>query len=92
MVAGLQRQHAEINRKREELGDCLVVANDLESGPPRMVVADLVTYGLELWDLLDGHARVESQVVHECIRAELTREKSSRGGAGTPLPAVGNQG
>ncbi|HEX4589860.1 MAG TPA: hemerythrin domain-containing protein [Gemmataceae bacterium] len=88
-VAGLKRQHAEIQRKREELGNCLSVADDLEGGPPRMVIADLVGYGLELWDLLDAHAREESRAVHECVRAALMPGKPSLSGAGMPLPVVG---
>jgi hemerythrin-like domain-containing protein len=82
LVAGLRRQHAEIVRKREELADCLNVADDLEGGPPQMVIADLVAYGLELWDLLDSHARDETQAVHECIKAALLRNEPSRAGAG----------
>jgi hemerythrin-like domain-containing protein len=91
LVAGLQRQHAEIVRKREQLAGCLNVADDLEGGPPRMVIADLIAYGLELWDLLDAHARNESQAVHECIRAALMRGVPSRSGADTALPVLGGR-
>jgi hemerythrin-like domain-containing protein len=67
LVGRLRREHAEIRRRREELGNCLDVALGLDGRLPRMVVRDLVAYGWELWDLLDEHAHTETRAVHQCI-------------------------
>jgi iron-sulfur cluster repair protein YtfE (RIC family) len=71
LVARLREEHADIQCKREELESCLGVATDLEGGPPRMVLRDLLTYGWELWKQLDNHAHVETREVHQCINRFL---------------------
>jgi hypothetical protein len=63
----LRREHAEIRRRCQELGNCLEVADDLENEFPRMVLRDLLTYGWELWELLDDHARTETRAVHRYL-------------------------
>jgi iron-sulfur cluster repair protein YtfE (RIC family) len=71
LVARLRREHAEIRAKREELGNCLAVAADLEDRPPRAVLRDVLTYGWELWELLDNHAHLETRSIHHCLGASL---------------------
>jgi hypothetical protein len=70
-VARFRLDHEEILRKREELGNCVAFATELEEGLSKMVVRDLVAYGWELWDLLDKHAHEDTQAIHECIAASL---------------------
>jgi hemerythrin-like domain-containing protein len=65
LVARLRRDHAEIRRLREEFGNCLAVAHDVEDAPPKMVLRDVLTYGWELWGMLDEHAHVETQAAHQ---------------------------
>jgi hemerythrin-like domain-containing protein len=71
LVARLRREHEELRRKRNELGDCLEVADGLEGGPPPMVLLDVLAYGWDLWELLDNHAHVESRALHECLAQSL---------------------
>ena len=74
----LRREHAEIRRKREELDNCLALAGELEDGLPKRVLRDLLTYGWELWELLDNHAHTETQAVHQCI-TQSVREGAASG-------------
>ena len=67
VVARLRREHAEIRRRCQELGNCLEVADGLEDEFPRMVLRDLFTYGWDLWELLDDHARTETRAVHRYL-------------------------
>jgi hypothetical protein len=67
LVARLRREHAEIRRRCEELGDCLEVAGELEGAFPRAVLRDLLAYGWDLWELLDDHARTETRAVHRYL-------------------------
>jgi iron-sulfur cluster repair protein YtfE (RIC family) len=67
LVARLRQEHAEIRRRREEFANCLCVVGDLEDGPPRMVLWDLLEYGWDLWEFLDDHAHLETQAVHQYI-------------------------
>jgi iron-sulfur cluster repair protein YtfE (RIC family) len=67
LVARLRREHAEIRRRCEELGNCLGVADELNGELPPMALRDLVTYGWELWELLDDHARTETHVLHRYL-------------------------
>jgi len=67
LVARLRREHEEIRCKREEFANCLAVAIELENGLTKMVLRDLLAYGWELWELLDSHAHVETQAVHQCL-------------------------
>jgi hemerythrin-like domain-containing protein len=71
LVARLRRDHEEIRRQREEFGNCLEFAVELEDGVTKMVLRDLLTYGHSLWELLDEHAHVETQAVHQCIGRHL---------------------
>jgi hypothetical protein len=68
IVAGLRRQHCEIQHRCDDLAGCLEVAADLEGGPPTMVLRDLMAYGWELWALLDNHAAEETRAVHQLFR------------------------
>jgi hypothetical protein len=65
LVARLRRDHAEIRRLREEFGKCLAVAQEIEDGPPKMVLRDVFAYGWELLDVLDHHANAETRAVHQ---------------------------
>jgi hemerythrin-like domain-containing protein len=65
LVSHLRREHAEIRTKRQEFGDCLDVAGDLDEGLPDMVVLDLVTYAWDLWEILDNHAHRETRAVQQ---------------------------
>jgi hypothetical protein len=67
LVGRLRLEHEEIRRKREDFGNCVGVATDLEDGLPKAVRRDLLTLGWELWELLDAHAHVETQAVHGCV-------------------------
>jgi iron-sulfur cluster repair protein YtfE (RIC family) len=67
LVARLRQEHAEIRRKREEFGNCLELAVELEEGLTTMVRRDLLAYGWELLELLDNHAHAETQAVHQCV-------------------------
>jgi hemerythrin-like domain-containing protein len=67
LVARLQAEHAEIRRKREELGNCLDVAAELGEEVPAAVVNDLLVFGWELWDILDHHAHAETYAVQRCL-------------------------
>jgi hypothetical protein len=74
LVARFQAEHAEIRRKREEFGDCLDVAAELGDELPSAVVNDLLTFGWELWDLLDHHAHAETYAVQRCVARPLPAE------------------
>jgi hemerythrin-like domain-containing protein len=71
LVARLRREHDEIRRKRQELADCLEVAQGLEGGTPHMVILDVLGYGWDLWERLDTHAHAESGALHECLTQSL---------------------
>jgi hypothetical protein len=73
LAARLREEHAEIRRRRAEFDDCLRVGEGLEGGPPRMVVADLVLYVWDLWELLHNHAHRETQAVQDCVARSLRR-------------------
>jgi iron-sulfur cluster repair protein YtfE (RIC family) len=75
LVARLQAEHADIQRRCEELGKCLDVADQLKDAVPHMVLLDLLGYGWELWEALDHHAHLETRAVHQCL-ARLTRGQS----------------
>lgn len=77
LVARLRREHEEFRSKRKEFENCLGLAVELEEGLTRMVLTDLLTYGLDLWELLDKHAHAESQAVHQCVARCL---RDSQGG------------
>jgi hypothetical protein len=66
LVGRLRLEHTEIRRKREEFGSCLEVAAGLDD-LPRAVWRDLLTYGWELWELLDSHAHLETRALHQCL-------------------------
>jgi len=74
LVGRLRLEHEEIRYKREEFGNCLQVALDLENNLPRAVTRDLLIDGWALWELLDKHAYVETQAVQECIARHLRSE------------------
>ena len=49
------------------------VALDLQDRPPAVLLRDLLIQASELWELLDRHARAESQGLHECLKRQLLR-------------------
>jgi hypothetical protein len=68
VVARLRQDHAEIRRRREEFGNCLQVAAEVEDDLTPRVVRDLLAYGWELWEMLDRHAHAETVAVYQCAR------------------------
>jgi hemerythrin-like domain-containing protein len=77
LVARLRREHGEIRRRCEELGNCLKVADELEGEFPRMVLRDLLAYGWDLWEVLDDHARAETHAVHRYIAQTFEDEPAA---------------
>jgi hypothetical protein len=71
LVACLRREHEELRRKREEFGNCLELAIELEGGLTKTVLRDLLGYGWDLWDLLDKHAHVETRALHQYLARSL---------------------
>ena len=67
VVKRLQDDHAEIRRRLEEFDKCLDVASQTEDRPQKMVMRDLLTFGWELWEILNDHARLETQTVRQCL-------------------------
>jgi hemerythrin-like domain-containing protein len=80
LVARLRREHAEIRRLCDELGKCLGVADDLEGELPSSVLRDLLTYGWELWELLDEHARTETRALHRYLAQTFDDATAASGG------------
>jgi hemerythrin-like domain-containing protein len=71
LVAGLRQDHEEIRNKRKDFENCLQIAVELEDGLTKLVLRDLLIYGLDLWERLDKHAHAESQAVHKCAARYL---------------------
>src|SRR5579875_2737341 len=63
LVTRLRVEHDTIRRRCEEFDNSLQVALDLEDGINKTVVRDVFIYGWRLWELLDDHARVETQAI-----------------------------
>jgi hypothetical protein len=78
LVERLRLEHTEIRRKREEFGTCLEVAAGLDNFP-RAVLRDLMTYGWELWELLDNHAHLETRALHQCVAQAFQGEGVAAG-------------
>ena len=70
-VARLRREHDALTLKRKDFGVCLEVAVGLQEGLPRAVLSDLISYGWELWELLDTHAHTETQAIRQCVTRHL---------------------
>jgi hypothetical protein len=77
LVARLRQEHAEIRRRREELGNCIEVAAELEDSFPKAILRDLLMYSWELWTLLDSHAHGETRAVHDCVARSARGETLS---------------
>lgn len=73
-VARLRTEHDRIRRECQELEDCLQVAIELEGGLRRAVLRDVFIYGWRLWELLDDHAHLETQMIHQCLESALRNE------------------
>lgn len=67
LVEDLRHEQDEINHKREEFGDSLVMAQQLGSGISRAILLDVIASGWELLDLLDRHAHAETAAVQKCF-------------------------
>jgi hemerythrin-like domain-containing protein len=73
LVVRLRQEHEEIRRRLEEFANCLHVSGELEDNLPRMVARDLLTFGWQLWDILDNHAHQETAALRECLALVWTR-------------------
>jgi hemerythrin-like domain-containing protein len=76
-VARLRTEHDTIRRACQELDDCLQVAIELEDGLRKAVLRDVFHYGWRLWALLDDHAHLETQAIHQCLESSLRSEPVS---------------
>jgi hemerythrin-like domain-containing protein len=77
LVTRLRVEHDAIHRCCEEFDVSLQLALDLEDGLNKTVVRDVFIYGWRLWELLDDHARVETQAIHQYVQRSLPREASA---------------
>jgi hypothetical protein len=74
LVARLRLDHAAILEKQREFANCLEIAAELvDDGLTRVVLLDLLAFGLELWELLDAHAHTETQAIRQCLVCRLPR-------------------
>jgi hemerythrin-like domain-containing protein len=76
-VALLRMEHDTIRRGCQELQDCLQVAIELEDGLRNSVLRDVVFYGWRLWERLDDHAHLETQMIHQCLESALLNEPAT---------------
>jgi hemerythrin-like domain-containing protein len=67
----LRQEHTTLRARLDAFSNCLGVALDLQDRPPRVVLRDLLTFGWQLWELLDKHAHAETRGIHECLDREL---------------------
>jgi hypothetical protein len=67
LVAALRKEHEGIEQKSAELSNCLKLALELEEKLPHAVLWDVMTYGWDLWELLDGHAHRETAAIRRCF-------------------------
>jgi hemerythrin-like domain-containing protein len=77
LVVRLRKEHDTIQRQCEEFDNSLQFALDLEDGLNKTVLRDVFTYGWHLWELLDDHARVETQAIHQCLENSFPREAAA---------------
>jgi len=80
LVGRLRLEHEEIRRMREEFGNCLHVASELEPDLPKAVLRDLLADGWALWEIMDNHAHAETQGVRQCIARQLGEETPAGSG------------
>jgi hemerythrin-like domain-containing protein len=73
-VARLRTEHDTIRRACQELDDCLQVANELKDGLRKAVLRDVFLYGWRLWERLDDHAHLETQMIHQGLESALLNE------------------
>jgi hypothetical protein len=74
LVTRLELDHAAIVHKQQEFANCLQIATELlDDGLTRAVLLDLLTFGLELCELLDAHAHSETQAIRQCLVCRLTK-------------------
>jgi hemerythrin-like domain-containing protein len=74
LVERLRAEHDTIRRRCEELDNSLQVALDLEDGLNKTVLRDVYIYGWQLWELLDDHARVETQAIRHSLESSFPKE------------------
>ncbi len=74
LVTRLRAEHDMIRRRCEEFDGSLQIALDLEDGLNRTVLRDVFIYGWRLWELLDDHARVETQAIQQCVERSFLEE------------------
>ena len=74
LVARLRAEHDKIHHQCEEFDNSLQLALDLEDGLNKTVLRDVFIYGWQLWELLDDHARVETQAIHQCLENSFPKE------------------
>ena len=69
----LRQEHDQLRRAVADFDSGVGVALDLQDRPPAVLLRDLLIQASELWELLDRHARAESQGLHECLKRPLLR-------------------
>jgi hemerythrin-like domain-containing protein len=79
LVQRLRAEHDKIYRQCEEFDNSLQFALDLEDGLNKTVLRDVFIYGWQLWELLDDHARVETQAIHRWIENSFPKEAAQSG-------------
>jgi hemerythrin-like domain-containing protein len=67
----LRQEHEELRRRLGEFDSCLEIATELQDRPPRTVLEDLRAYTWDLWQLLDSHAHLETEGLHDCLTRYL---------------------
>jgi len=77
LTAQLRQEHKEIRRGLDAFNSSLGVALDLQDGPPRAVLWDLLIDAWELWEILDKHAHAETEGVRQCLTRFFQDEVAS---------------
>ena len=74
LVASLRAEHDKIHRQCQDFDNSLQLALDLEDGLNKTVLRDAFIYGWQLWELLDDHARVETQAIYQWFERSFPKE------------------
>jgi hemerythrin-like domain-containing protein len=77
LVARLRSEHDAIRHRCRELDDSVQIAIELEDGLRRAVLRDVYVYGWWLWEVLDDHARTETQAIHQCLESSMQSDAAT---------------